>query len=275
MRLPRRISIHDGCWHESCLHYRAIDRDVGSFVIDCDACCWEIKGIGAGSLGLFAPLMKEVSMKSVVCVAVVLPFVVSVTAIGAPPAPALPGSPVAVTTAAQPARGDETGVVKAKTVDEQLADMDARVAAAKARQEEIDRKTKAMGEEESRLRAEAMETGKKMWGMTDLDADSGSDEEMAALKKKIAELEAQTKALREEMQKKLENNPEFLQRKLKLQDTQKSIIGMRKERGELMQEKAKLNAELQQIERDRLPLLQRREAEAAKAAEAKKTAVEP
>ena len=208
-------------------------------------------------------------MNYVSAVVVCLAFVLSVHAKDDPiVSPVLPGASVAIApgTAAKP---DEAKAAKVKSVDELLAELDAKAAAARARQEEIDRKTKSMTEEETKLRGEAMEAGKKMWGMTDVSSDSGGDQEMVALKKKISDLEAQIKELREEMQRKLENNPEFLERKLKLQDTQKSIVQMRAERGALMQEKAKLNAELQQIERDRLPLLQRKEKEAKAAADAK------
>jgi chromosome segregation ATPase len=205
----------------------------------------------------------------VVCLA----FVIWSNTAGAQvPAPAVPGSPVTVTPAA-PGKADESKAVsKPKSVDELLAGIDAKAAAAKARQEEIDKKVKSISDEETKIRTESMETSKKMWGVTDLGSDSGDDQEMAELKKKISELDAQIKELREQMQKKLENNPEFLQRKIKLQDSQKALMKLRQERGEMMQEKAKLNAELNQLERDRLPLLQRKEAEAAKKAEEAKAA---
>jgi len=203
-------------------------------------------------------------LKGVVCLAFVLSTQTGYAQI---PVPAMPGSPVAVTPAAPVKPGQVNAAGVQKSVDELLAELDAREAKVKARQAEIDNKVKPMSDEEAKIRAETMEVGKKMWGMTDLAADGSDDKEMAELKRKIAELEAQMKDLREQMQKRLENNPEFLQRKLKLHDNQEALIKMRRERGELMQEKAKLNAELQQIERDRLPLLQRKQAEAAKKAQ--------
>jgi DNA repair exonuclease SbcCD ATPase subunit len=167
-------------------------------------------------------------------------------------------------------KGDEPGRIivaapgasDAKSVDELLAEVDARMAAVEAKQQEIHGKSRALDEQEAKLRNDVMETGKKMWGMTDLDKTGGDDEEMAALKKKIADLESQIKGLREQMQKKLEDNPQFLQRKIALKDSQEALTNFRKGRGDMMQEMAKLNAEHNQLERDRLALLMRKEKEA-------------
>jgi hypothetical protein len=203
-------------------------------------------------------------MNRVLTCGVCLFCVASVRGADLPATAQSPGSGSAPVSAAAP--------TKELTTDERLAEVEAKTVAARAKQEEIDKKVAAIDAAEQKARNEVMEAGKQMWAMVDLEGDIGGDPEVTAIKQKIAALEEQAKELRMQMQKKLDENPEFLQRKMKVQDSRESAMKMRKDKGDLLIEKAKLNSELRQLERDRLALLIRRESEqgeAKKAQEAK------
>ncbi|MBM4148024.1 MAG: hypothetical protein FJ224_03150 [Lentisphaerae bacterium] len=147
-----------------------------------------------------------------------------------------------------------------KSVEQLLAEVEAKKAEAAARADDTDRRIKEFEQKERLLREMARENSAKMLSLVHANSDS-ADAEVVALNRQIAEMEDQIKLLREKLQGRLEQNAEFVSSRLALQDANAEVMKARKDKGELMMAKAKITAELRELERERVALLLRREKE--------------